>query len=138
MLDQMANHASSVRRLIEDVGQDPVESFIDCCLSIENLIDVQSQFDSTPKRPPEGSEPDTYRQEPVKKMRAKKYMDSYINPKDFIEKQKEKRSNLLSQQKSFPEKPERDILRFLIEYAPLNPWERRLLNIAIDSKWFST
>jgi len=136
MLDQMANHASSVRRLIEDVGQDPVESFIDCCLSIENLIDVQSQFDSTPKRPQEGSEPDTYRQEPVKKMRAKKYMDSYINPKDFIEKQKEKRSNLLSQQKSFPEKPERDILRFLIENAPLNPWERRLLNIVRDEAYY--
>ena len=40
MLNQMANHAALVRRLINDIGHDEVENFIDTCLSLENLIDI--------------------------------------------------------------------------------------------------
>ena len=46
MLDQMANHATVVRRIIDEVGHDDVENFIDVCLSIENLIDIHSPFQS--------------------------------------------------------------------------------------------
>ena len=138
MLDQMANHATAVRRLIEDVGHDPVESFLDCCLSIENLIDIHLPFNQPiSKSSNDGDFEDaSYRQEPVKKMRAKKYMDSYINPMNFIEAQKQKREYLQSQQKSFPEKPERDVLNFLIQHAPLEGWEKRVLNIVRDEAYY--
>ena len=39
MLDQMANHATKVRRIIDRQGQSEVERFIDQVLSIDNLID---------------------------------------------------------------------------------------------------
>jgi stage V sporulation protein R len=42
MMDQMGNHASRIRRYIDKYGQDTVESFIDICLSLENLIDRYS------------------------------------------------------------------------------------------------
>src|SRR5262245_15059761 len=42
MLDQMANHASRVARYIDRFGFEPVEEFIDACLSLEDLIDVYS------------------------------------------------------------------------------------------------
>ena len=44
MIDGMANHATRVRRHIERLGIEKVESFIDSCLSLENLIDPMSPF----------------------------------------------------------------------------------------------
>src|ERR1700742_1695791 len=44
MIDGMANHATRIRRHMERLGVDKVESFIDACLSIENLIDPMSPF----------------------------------------------------------------------------------------------
>jgi len=44
MMDQMANHATRVRRHVERHGQSTVERFIDDCLAIEHLIDPHSAF----------------------------------------------------------------------------------------------
>ncbi|RLA56521.1 MAG: SpoVR family protein, partial [Gammaproteobacteria bacterium] len=44
MMDQTANHASRIRRHIQAVGQDRVETFIDACLSLEDLIDPHSPY----------------------------------------------------------------------------------------------
>ena len=40
MVDEMANHATRIQRYVDRYGTDRVEAFIDCCLSLENLIDV--------------------------------------------------------------------------------------------------
>src|SRR6202008_612159 len=39
MMDAMANHGTKVRKYIDKFGLDAVESFIDVCLSIDDLID---------------------------------------------------------------------------------------------------
>ncbi len=44
MMDEMANHASRIRKYIDKFGQEEVEDFIDLCLSIDNLIDRHSPF----------------------------------------------------------------------------------------------
>lgn len=44
MMDQMANHATRIRRHAERYGQETVERFIDACLSLEHLIDPHSMF----------------------------------------------------------------------------------------------
>ncbi len=44
MLDQMANHATIVRKIIDEIGYDEVERFIDVCLSLEKLIDIHAPF----------------------------------------------------------------------------------------------
>src|ERR671926_1050067 len=44
MIDGMANHATRVRRHIERLGLEKVETFIDACLCLENLIDPMSPF----------------------------------------------------------------------------------------------
>jgi stage V sporulation protein R len=44
MMDEMANHGTRVRRLMDEVGVDEVEEFLDACLSVEDLIDVYSPF----------------------------------------------------------------------------------------------
>src|SRR5687767_3402304 len=44
MLDVMANHATRIQRVVDRVGYDLVEDFIDVCLSLENLIDYHSPY----------------------------------------------------------------------------------------------
>src|SRR5512146_388414 len=44
MMDQMANHATRVRRYQDKLGVEMVEDFIDRCLSLENLVDYQSPY----------------------------------------------------------------------------------------------
>ncbi len=44
MVDEMANHATRVQRYVDRYGADRVEAFIDCCLSLENLIDPHWPF----------------------------------------------------------------------------------------------
>jgi stage V sporulation protein R len=39
MVDEMANHATRIERYADRYGTDKVEAFIDCCLSLENLVD---------------------------------------------------------------------------------------------------
>ena len=48
----------------------------------------------------------------VPKLRAKSYMDKFINPPDFIEKQQQKMEKEKEKEKKFPERPERDVLLF--------------------------
>src|SRR5258708_5413851 len=42
MMDEMANHGARVRRYMEKYGEDEVESFLDRCMSIDDLIDIHS------------------------------------------------------------------------------------------------
>src|SRR5258706_1477773 len=44
MINEMANHASRVRRYMDWFGVSEVEAFIDRVLSLENLIDVMSPY----------------------------------------------------------------------------------------------
>src|ERR1041384_5812986 len=44
MMDTMANHATKVRKYIDKYGIDAVETFIDVCLSLDDLIDHHSVF----------------------------------------------------------------------------------------------
>src|SRR5690606_22908841 len=126
-----ANHASYVRSFIDSIGQDEVESFIDCCLSIDNLIDIHEPF--RVKRQEE-EEDDTIRERPVPKLKSKKYMDSYINPKEYLDEQREKMRE--QRVKKFPANPERDVLKFLLDHAPMASWEKRILEIVRDEAYY--
>src|SRR5262245_30668693 len=44
MMDSMANHATRIRKYIDKYGIDAVESFVDVCLSLDDLIDHHSVF----------------------------------------------------------------------------------------------
>ena len=129
MLDLMANHGNRIRTQMDRQGHETVESFIDACLSIEDLIDIhspgikrrdvedRSRFEDDP-------EPDAAEDEPGK-FRSKRYMDDFVNPPGLLDAERERRKR----KKRFPEAPERDVLLFLIEEAPLENWQRDVLSI---------
>ena len=49
MLDEMANHATRIQRLINRHGQEAVEDFVDVCLSLDNLIDYHAPYIRRPE-----------------------------------------------------------------------------------------
>jgi stage V sporulation protein R len=141
MIDGMANHSTRVRKHIERQGIDRVETFIDTCLSLENLIDPMSQFINRKAKPrtlAEDMQTTGGENAEVPKLKAKSYMDPYINPPEFMEKQRARQKEKLEkeQRRGFPEEPQRDILLFLIEHAPLADWERDLLEIVRDEAYY--
>jgi stage V sporulation protein R len=138
MIDGMANHAARVRRHMARHGQDVVEDFVDTCLSLENLIDPMSQFIVRARdKAPAGADDDDDERAKVGRLRAKGYMESFINPPDYLEAQRKKKEEEQKRQKRrFPESPQRDILLFLIQHAPLDHWQRDVLEIVRDEAYY--
>ena len=63
-------------------------------------------------------------------------MDSYVNPQDFIDAQQEKLQEEARKSKRFPSEPQRDVLGFLINNAPLNGWQKRIIEIIRDEAYY--
>jgi stage V sporulation protein R len=138
MMDQMANHATRVRRYMDRFGVEAVEDFIDVCLSIENLIDRHAPYvkrggsSSGEVSGPRGADSADGK---LKVHRS--YMEKYINPPEFVKEQEERRAEEMRQQiQGIPEKPERDVLKFLMEYAPLAPWQQDVLSIIREEAYY--
>jgi stage V sporulation protein R len=134
MMDQMANHATRIRRYVDRHGIENVENFIDICLSLENLIDRFSPYVEktiVPKEPAEAPRDSDYL------LRVNRpYMRDYINPPAFVAEQKRKVMEQAQQAQKFPPEPEKDILRFLIHYAPLADWQQDILSIIRDEAYY--
>jgi len=133
MMDEMANHATRVRRHVEREGAETVERFIDTCLSVENLIDPHSLF----VRRDDGGASDRRRDFEPRRFPAKPGMDRYINPPDAIERQREAHHEAQRRDKGrFPETPTRDVLLFLLEHAPMEAWQHDILSLVRDEAYY--
>lgn len=56
-------------------------------------------------------------------------MDSYVNPPAYLQEQQELLKKESTERKIYPPEPLKDVLGFLIEYAPLENWQRDVLTI---------
>jgi stage V sporulation protein R len=140
MMDEMANHGNRIRRFMDEVGVEEVEEFIDACLSIEDQIDIHAPFI---RRRDEKSRYDFDREADKKdeengvpRFRAKSYMDSFINPRDKLAAAEKERVEKRREPKQFPERPERDVMLFILEHAPLNAWQADVLSIIRDEAYY--
>jgi stage V sporulation protein R len=138
MLDEMANHASRVQRLINRHGYEPIEEFIDVCLSLDNLIDYHAPY----IKRPEAQTPQPVMEDRVETPRVpglkveRDYMRHYINPPDYLEKQRQKLAEEQQKARHFPESPQKDVLLFLLNYAPLERWQHTILEIIRDEAYY--
>ncbi len=135
MVDTMAAHAARVRRHMDKYGQETVEDFIDAVLSIENLIDPNRVFlDDKANRV---SLPETDL-EPVQvgRIRGKEYLDSYLNPPEYMAEEKKRLEAERRERQRLPERPERDVLLFLIHFAPLERWQQDIVDIIREESYY--
>ena len=135
MLDRMANHAAKFDRIQERHGSDTVEEYIDLCLSIDNLIDIHSPY----ARRPEMDVDDDGRVPEIQKIPARQYMDRYINPEDALARERDSmRERWEAQKNRFPVEPERDVMLFLLQHAPLDRWQQTILEaIRAEAYYFA-
>ena len=141
MIDEMANHGNRIRRYMDRFGVDAVEEFIDACLSIEDLIDIHSPFikrqaadDRFEFLPCTDEESGSELRAP--RFRAKGYMESFINPPDVLAREQERRRQDLTQVVNLPVEPMQDVMLFLLQHAPLRPWQMDVLSIIRDEAYY--
>ena len=139
MMDEMANHATRIRRYQERFGVETEEAFIDVVLSLDNLIDPMSMFI---KRRPTSSmdavevDEDGELPEGRPRLKAKGYMDRYINPPEEPQEETEEEQAEEEAPRPFPEEPERDVLLFLLEHAPLAAWQQDVIDIVREEAYY--
>ncbi|MBA3534322.1 MAG: SpoVR family protein [Ardenticatenales bacterium] len=140
MMDEMANHATRIWRIIDRIGYEEVEEFIDVCLSLENLIDQHAPYYGIPAARLESYqdiEVDMRRSTTPKLRVERDYMDSFINPPDVLRAEAEQRSETLrARVERFPAEPQRDVLHFLLENAPLERWQQDVLDIVRKEAYY--
>ncbi len=137
MLNEMANHGTRIRNYIEKHGHSEVEDFIDICFSIENLIDFHQPFIKRRERQlnDEELEQKAREKKPVR-LRSKQYMDPFINPASYLEMERNRMEAAPASLEKFPEQPERDVMLFLIDHAPLKNWQRDIISIIREESYY--
>ncbi|HXE55726.1 MAG TPA: SpoVR family protein [Tepidisphaeraceae bacterium] len=136
MMDEMANHATRVRKHIEKHGYDVVERWMDICLSVEHLIDPHSMFLN---RGPLEARPEPQRREKdeVTKFEAKDYLDRWINPPEVLEAEaKKRREQKAKMRHATPARPTRDVLLYLLEHARIEDWQADCLAIVREESYY--
>ncbi len=148
MIDVMANHATRVRRIIDKFGNERVEEFVDCCLSVENLIDLHSAAirrqsgDEDPVRAAlrarvkEGADPELPDARHFKADVDRSYLDEYVNPPEEVLARRERALQKSLEPQRLPVRPERDVLGFILRHAPLHDWEADILAIVREEAMY--
>ena len=142
-IDQVfAADAEMLDRLCKEFGTERVKECYDNALSLENLVDPESLYFTRP--------PLTISHDEREKMREKRkrvhriepreelppYMDEFLNPPEWIEEQKkrgeeeETKEREVERGTKIPPYSMKDVLLFLIRFAPLESWQRAILEMA--------
>lgn len=136
MINEMANHASRIRKYMDAFGVNVVESFIDRALSLENLIDVHAPY-IVRESDFEKDATDNYESSISRIPTTHEYMERYLNPDSYIEQQRQKiQEEQEKKARRFPKNPRRDVLLFLLEHAPLKPWQAEVLNVIREEAYY--
>jgi len=143
MMDEIANHGNRIRRYAERFGNEEVEKFLDRCMSVDDLIDIHSvairRRDDPTKHPPSqsGDDEEDTDDKPVR-FKSKDYLADFVNPPEQLRlaEEEKRRAKTIQNVPHFPERPEKDVLLFLIEHAPLKNWQRDVLSIVRDEAYY--
>lgn len=142
MMDVMANHGTKIRRYMERYGQDRVEALIDKILSLENLLDINVLFETPEKarlrverlKDLEKNEGE-YDEHEGKSQALRSYMTSRLAREREVP--QEKNDDNLPIQDTIPSHiGKRDIMLYLMEYAPLEDWEADILGILREEAYY--
>lgn len=133
MMDVMANRSTKIRRYMDKYGHDKVEQFIDTVLSFENLLDVNVLFSDQHRH--KTSLDDEYEISDERSSALKSFMRSKLSGKENEAPKKVKKQTPLDKiDKKI--KGTRDIMKFLLDYAPIEDWEADILGILREEAYY--
>jgi stage V sporulation protein R len=133
-IDEFAAHASRISRYAEKHGVDVVEKFLDVCLSISTLIDINATY--LKARPKKLHKWANEEKEHPARLSTKSYMDSFVNRYDWMEEQEKNIEEEKKQKKKVLSHPEKDIMLFLINHAPLEAWQLDIMSIVREEAYY--
>jgi stage V sporulation protein R len=127
MMNVLANHGTRIRRYIARWGREKVTEFIDHVLRINTLIDNTRAWKKR-KFKSNIAKDERKHYEPLRHKVEHDYMDPWINNKEHLEREKE----MISRMEAADElelfgKPEKDIMAYLKDNAPLKPWQQDII-----------
>ncbi len=144
MMDTMANHGAKVRRYIEKYGVEKVENFIDSVLSLENLINIDHLFETDEvirareEKEKQFAYENSIEYQPVDK--NSEALKTYLRSKNRLEKKNAATQEVEQDQfllaSKIPEKPVKDVLSFLMEFAPLEDWQSDVIGILREEAYY--
>lgn len=119
MIHHSAEHAGRIEEYIEKYGFDKVEHLMDIGFSLDDHIDWHKGM---------------YR----KLYDKKKISIQYKTPQEFddLKSEKPKYIRKVIENENFPPHPEKDLLWFFINYAPLEDWEKDVLDIIREEAFY--
>lgn len=120
MVVEAAEHAVRVERYKEKYGQDRVERLMDAAFALERHIDPRKGVHREPYPQPEVIESE---------LPPKPYSDLFPGEEGYSVRRVVKGAGL-------PPHPESDLLWFLSQHAPLEPWERDVLDIVREESHY--
>jgi stage V sporulation protein R len=138
MMNVMANHGQKIRKYIDLYGQTKVLNFLDTCLSVDDLVDPSLVWRNSDLKKPNKLE---FEQPPevekLHRIKSPDYMDRFVNTEEYKESQREQnRKKLKLAKKTFPAKPSRDILLYILKYMPLEQWQQNILSMIRDESLY--
>ena len=140
MIDDMANHATRIRRYGERHGLERVEKTLDTFLSLENLIDPHSVFmlrEARPHRARDDDEEDGGDGRTVIDCpRRSTWTATSTHPRGWNAGGPGSGSRRKKAKTRFPQRPMRDVLLFLLQHAPMEDWEADVLSIIREEAYY--
>jgi stage V sporulation protein R len=138
MMNELANHGTRIRRYMSRWGKEKVTEFINHVLRIETLIDPTKAWERKKVKNPIVKDSREYKHpRRLKVAEGHDYMEEYINPEEWTEKQHRKiEREEIAQQLDLFTNSTKDIMRFIRDYAPLKPWQSDIVAMLYEEAMY--
>ena len=136
MMNKLANHGTRIRKYMARWGYEVVTEFLDHVMRIETLINPQKAWKKKAIKEADIRDEREYRF-PERLKSTNNYMDEWVNPKKFIDKQNDKieKQDAADFLDIFGS-DEKDIMGFLKDHAPLKPWQQDIISMLYEESMY--
>ena len=146
MLATARGASERIEKYRREFGEELVDGFITDCMKLDNLIDSRmpymQAYGQRREREDRGKQKAKKGEESFRFKSDLPYLDDFLNPPDWVEAQAEKGKVREEKKKDarkglrFPAKPVRDVLLFLLRFAPLEQWQRDVLDVIRQEAYY--
>lgn len=132
-MNELADNGTRIQRYISRWGGERVGQFIDWVLSIDDLIDPTAAWHRRVMKDKILSDEKKYHYPrrlgvPSTEGKEHDYMEPWINSKEWRDAEMNRIKELeVRDELGIFERPDRDILGYLVEHAPLNIWQKDII-----------
>ena len=136
MMNRLANNGTRIRRYMNRWGKEKVTEFIDHVLRLDTLVDPVNAWSKKEIKDPVIRDSRKYNH--PKRLKVEHgYMEPWVNTEKWISRQPEdiERRETAVELGLFME-PQRDILGYLRDYAPLRPWQADIVAMLYEEAMY--